>query len=621
MCRIVLAPTLFLFVFLVLISNVESSTSGHDVTENNNKKVGFWSIDDVWKAWAFQDEFALPKAHCRETKKLSGDWTVCMDFIRPALATNSCLVYSIGLADDLSFDHGISQMGCQVYAFDPTVTYPPLIAPNIHFFKYGLYGGGNKSNSDAATFNAPKGSQYGAITGEMYSLPDLIRLMGHENRTITVFKIDCEGCEWEVFGSPSSAPQDFLKFDQLLMEIHLSKVLQVATSEKVKYLGRAFQNLFTYSAHRPARANSATVSSLRQFWYRYNKNRQPLLPEFTAMGFPPWSCCRNLGFVRALEPAHIAYAASSNYGAPKTIDHTNAEEWSLSGDGFWNFNDAFKNYCLRDKHCVPKATCVEKMVVQGSGWDVCMDNVRPAIATNSCVVYSVNLQTATSMASEEGSFESAMGQLGCHVFAFYIPATNTNTNTNTAHANVNASGIATKNNVHVVALEPSALTPQQNVTVDWHIHNLKQPHTASWYSIRHLAKSIATQYNLPGKHNITILKIDCRGCEWILLGHADSHPAYFSRVQQIVMNMNFNDSALRATSERLDKFIGKTYDNLFSWSPAGVPAVDMPFARLSFEYTGTGQYQPNDGLNAINALGYPVWKCCRHAVFLRTRSL
>ena len=49
----------------------------------------------------------------------------------------------------------------------------------------------------------------------MKSVPDIIKALGHENRTIDIFKVDCEGCEWETYKTWFT-PQ----MRQVQMELH-----------------------------------------------------------------------------------------------------------------------------------------------------------------------------------------------------------------------------------------------------------------------------------------------------------------------------------------------------------------------------------------------------------------
>lgn len=75
------------------------------------------------------------------------------------------------------------------------------------------------------------GARQGCVEGEHEgkkwsgkSFETIIRELGHENRTIDVLKIDCEGCEWDTM-SPLfeliSSGIGIVKVNQVLIELHL----------------------------------------------------------------------------------------------------------------------------------------------------------------------------------------------------------------------------------------------------------------------------------------------------------------------------------------------------------------------------------------------------------------
>lgn len=252
----------------------------------------------LWDTWCLQDEFCMPRTECKSVIT-GGDWKICMDHVQTAINSNTCLVYSVGIADDWRFDVTMAQLGCEVHSFDPTID-PPKVAlhPNITFHNYGLYGGSNTST--AKTFSH---SIYGAIKGKMYTIGELLKILGHENRAITVFKMDCEGCEWEVFGSDNVRPHEFKNIKQLLTEFHYSTTLHFGDIGNAILASNTFHNLFP-SFHYDLEKEKSTIHHvpLKRFFYHKNNGfdqDRNILSELQALGFPPRICCREMGFIRS----------------------------------------------------------------------------------------------------------------------------------------------------------------------------------------------------------------------------------------------------------------------------------------------------------------------------------
>jgi hypothetical protein len=128
-----------------------------------------------------------------------GTWPVV-----PGALGTPCTVLSVGIKDDYSFDLAVSETyGCEVHAFDPTVAYPKTLdaAGRVHFDRVGLAG-------------RPRGD----------NLVDLPTAMRRANVTyVDVLKVDCEGCEYDVFRHLAATLPTFFAdhVGQFLFELHL----------------------------------------------------------------------------------------------------------------------------------------------------------------------------------------------------------------------------------------------------------------------------------------------------------------------------------------------------------------------------------------------------------------
>jgi len=122
-------------------------------------------------------------------------------------STDECIVYSIGSAYDFSFEYSVhdNAPNCIIHTFDGTLNLTERALPedleqkNIYFHNWNVV-------SDCLTQH----------TGSV-CVADSLKKLGHEQKTISWLKIDCESCEFTVI-------PEFLKssviIDQVMVEIH-----------------------------------------------------------------------------------------------------------------------------------------------------------------------------------------------------------------------------------------------------------------------------------------------------------------------------------------------------------------------------------------------------------------
>lgn len=137
-----------------------------------------------------------------------GDKYACLDEPLQLATTDNCLVYSVGINYDWSFDEAMERFGCEVHSFDPTIDYPEgKRSPSITFHHIGI-GRNNHTNV------------YG---WRIHTLDQIVKMLGHEGRTINYLKIDAEGGEFDMLAQQLlDGSGDFVldKVEQIGFEIH-----------------------------------------------------------------------------------------------------------------------------------------------------------------------------------------------------------------------------------------------------------------------------------------------------------------------------------------------------------------------------------------------------------------
>mmetsp|Transcript_17196 Transcript_17196/g.24447 ORF Transcript_17196/g.24447 Transcript_17196/m.24447 type:complete len:355 (-) Transcript_17196:31-1095(-) len=130
--------------------------------------------------------------------------------------SKDCLVYSVGSDGDFSFEEDVlKKIGehCEIHTFD--------------FGNYGQKAAelGSRTDANGKELPAVNYHQYGLGAKddppEFKSLSTIVQELGHQDRIIEIFKIDCEGCEWTTAHSWFDAP---VTLRQIQVELHNSTV-------------------------------------------------------------------------------------------------------------------------------------------------------------------------------------------------------------------------------------------------------------------------------------------------------------------------------------------------------------------------------------------------------------
>jgi Methyltransferase domain len=135
-----------------------------------------------------------------------------------------CLIYSVGSFGIYLFEDGIVSLlkensvksgddswfsNCEIHVFDPNQSYArkdDAEMNNIHYHAWGL-------KSSYNTFDRGGFPE----SYEFLTFAEIRQRLGHENRRIDIFKIDCEGCEFSTYRDWLDPSADIR---QILVETH-----------------------------------------------------------------------------------------------------------------------------------------------------------------------------------------------------------------------------------------------------------------------------------------------------------------------------------------------------------------------------------------------------------------
>ncbi|XP_013392301.1 methyltransferase-like protein 24 [Lingula anatina] len=181
-----------------------------------------------------------------------GGWEVCLD-LPFNMVRGKCLVYSFGINNEWSFDDYMDKtLGCTVHAFDPSMAEKTDFSRsrNIRFHPIGI--GGKNS------LVLKKGQK---AKWPLATLGTILKLYGHENKTLDYLKIDVEGAEWDSL--PTMYREGVLaRVKQLGIEVHwLPKEKDLKTVLELHKLGfRIYYGRRNYYSRKKSDVTGRTIN-------------------------------------------------------------------------------------------------------------------------------------------------------------------------------------------------------------------------------------------------------------------------------------------------------------------------------------------------------------------------
>eukprot|EP01084_Bolivina_argentea_P204538 349315_1 len=156
----------------------------------------------------------------------SNDWSPCKDEYLYSNENNECIIYSIGISNEYQFDISMTNMnmGCTLYMFDCRVKYDYNFSTNAVFYPWCLI---------------PHKMSLNNNTNETHvSIIDIIKYFKHENKIINIFKIDCEGCEYDILNDLMNYKNNFIKTN--IKQIYINIELHTFKNKYMKILSKLF---------------------------------------------------------------------------------------------------------------------------------------------------------------------------------------------------------------------------------------------------------------------------------------------------------------------------------------------------------------------------------------------
>jgi hypothetical protein len=142
---------------------------------------------------------------------------VCgVDRVSESAKKGNCLIYSVGSNNQIDFEVAIRKFigNCEVHTFDPTVKPETYVGKNYSIFHDWGFG------EDSKNFSINHKTR-GPFEWTTMSLKTAMQKLGHTNRTIDIFKMDCEGCEYKVLLKAfEEIARGEYKINQVQVELH-----------------------------------------------------------------------------------------------------------------------------------------------------------------------------------------------------------------------------------------------------------------------------------------------------------------------------------------------------------------------------------------------------------------